>query len=636
MPAQLTENNLGLQFQGTIDELEVSRTAENKITFDVIFNNQTPTVSLEYSITTGQEQVIQQTKNGTKEVITFSVNQSDFISTSVTGQSRSGEIIESDFTPTSSVTDQLISREIIGNDLDNTITVEYLENTIFGNGGNDRFIILGGNNLIDGGPGIDTVVLDITQAEAGEISQTGDLTNVGTDTTLIDVEFIQFSDTRLATDTLVVTPVLSLVENGISITEGDPNANLATFTINLSTVTTEDVVVSFNTESRLASEGIDFVGASGELTIAAGEDSGEITIEVLNDTKPESEELVLLNLTAVSGATFADGATRETAGVNIVDDDQINLIALQLSGFSDVLEGNPDDPSPGLTLSLERFGDLSGSDTIEVEIVAAGSNPAQAADFANGFSTTQVTWAPGETIQTVEVPIVADLDVEEDETFGVQLRSVSGSAEVDTENTLFTIVDDDVELFLFAEMEIGSESAVGIELTDGIDNFTNAQITIDATLDREAAFENTLGFYLADAASGGAVVDPSTGQVTRNSAPNNRADHLRAALSNSVFNSNVPFNNESIDINETFEISNLDPDAELLVIPYLISNGTVDEVRPNFSNLYTAFEGINSDRKEHVRLLSKNTLGFEDLPGGGDNDFNDLVFQLNTVDINII
>ena len=35
----------------------------------------------------------------------------------------------------------------------------------------------------------------------------------------------------------------------------------------------------------------------------------------------------------------------------------------------------------------------------------------------------------------------------------------------------------------------------------------------------------------------------------------------------------------------------------------------------------------NADKVEHIRSLGDNTLGFEDLAGGGDNDFNDLVIR---------
>ncbi|MDD1413404.1 DUF4114 domain-containing protein [Dolichospermum sp. ST_con] len=43
--------------------------------------------------------------------------------------------------------------------------------------------------------------------------------------------------------------------------------------------------------------------------------------------------------------------------------------------------------------------------------------------------------------------------------------------------------------------------------------------------------------------------------------------------------------------------------------------------------------GVNSDGVDHIRLLGNNTLGFEDLPNGGDFDDNDIIVKLNFTQI---
>ncbi|AFY58654.1 V8-like Glu-specific endopeptidase [Rivularia sp. PCC 7116] len=437
-PDQLIEDTLGLKFEGTIDGLEVTRTAENDVTFDVVFNDGTPTASLDYKITTGQEQVTQQTDNGTKQIITFSVNQTDFVE-STQSQSISQENNQSNLENT--VASQPVIREINANDLDNTIQVSDGQNTIFGNGGNDRFILLGGVNLVDGGVGIDTVEINKTQTDAGGVSKNGNIVNIGTDNTLLNVEFIQFSDVRLAVDTLTVTPTLSLANQGISLAEGNTGSTTATFTVNLSSTTTEDVVIDFATRSDNADAGTDFVENTGQLTIAAGQTSGDITLEILGDTDVEGDESVSLDLSVVSGGTFANGATTATAGVNIIDDDSVISIPIT-GGDPTVVEGDSDAPST-LTLTLDRFGGLNGTDTIKVEIIEKGDNPAQASDFVDGFSSSEVTFAAGEDTKTIDIAINPDREIEGDETFGVKLTSVSGTALVPSEDLIFTILNDD-------------------------------------------------------------------------------------------------------------------------------------------------------------------------------------------------
>ncbi|MEH2273558.1 MAG: DUF4114 domain-containing protein, partial [Nostoc sp.] len=38
---------------------------------------------------------------------------------------------------------------------------------------------------------------------------------------------------------------------------------------------------------------------------------------------------------------------------------------------------------------------------------------------------------------------------------------------------------------------------------------------------------------------------------------------------------------------------------------------------------------ITSDQVDHIRLLENNTFGFEDLPNGGDKDYNNVIVQVN-------
>ncbi|MBE9171333.1 tandem-95 repeat protein [Pleurocapsales cyanobacterium LEGE 06147] len=316
-PDEFVENGFNLTYSGTIEDLEVSREAENEITFELAFNDGTPTVALDYKITTGQKEVKQQTNNGKKEVINFSVNQDDFFDPQGTSNS-------SNFLAFANATSNtVVERDIVANDLDNTIQIEQeIENTIFANGGDDRIILLGGVNLVDGGEGIDTVEIDKTQAEAGGVfKDEGSIINIGTNNAIQNVEFIEFSDVRLAVDTLAITPIISFTDRAISIPEGDTGSTFANFKINLSSVTTEDVVINVSARSDFADAGIDFVEPTGQLTIAAGESSGNLTLEILGDTDIEGDEKIYLDLTATSGGTFANGIVSETIGVNVLDNE---------------------------------------------------------------------------------------------------------------------------------------------------------------------------------------------------------------------------------------------------------------------------------------------------------------------------
>lgn len=70
-----------------------------------------------------------------------------------------------------------------------------------------------------------------------------------------------------------------------------------------------------------------------------------------------------------------------------------------------------------------------------------------------------------------------------------------------------------------------------------------------------------------------------------------------------------------------------------IVVPFLLARGgDLDEIPtelPEGIQAYFPYLAANTDGADHFRLLSDNTLGIEDLEGGGDQDFNDLIFQLD-------
>ncbi len=73
--------------------------------------------------------------------------------------------------------------------------------------------------------------------------------------------------------------------------------------------------------------------------------------------------------------------------------------------------------------------------------------------------------------------------------------------------------------------------------------------------------------------------------------------------------------------------------AGSIFAPFIIANGRPDALLDSNPNnnpaVYFPFLGANTDKKDHIRLLASNIFGFEDLPNGGDNDFNDAIVKVN-------
>ncbi|MEH2071140.1 MAG: DUF4114 domain-containing protein [Nostoc sp.] len=70
-----------------------------------------------------------------------------------------------------------------------------------------------------------------------------------------------------------------------------------------------------------------------------------------------------------------------------------------------------------------------------------------------------------------------------------------------------------------------------------------------------------------------------------------------------------------------------------IYVPFLIVDGKVDALLDsNSSNdptVYFTFLGANADKTQHIKMLGDNVFGFEDLSGGGDKDYNDVIVKIN-------
>lgn len=132
----------------------------------------------------------------------------------------------------------------------------------------------------------------------------------------------------------------------------------------------------------------------------------------------------------------------------------------------------------------------------------------------------------------------------------------------------------------------------------------------------EAAYDNVFGFYQIEDIQG-SVVDSLTGKLIRVG----EAGYAQAAIRNSQQHG-MTMNDQGVLTGSTFA-------GGKFYAPYLIANGTVDAGLKGDVSVYFSFIGANSDHTDHFLSLGNNTWGVEDLAGGGDRDFNDIVIQAN-------
>ncbi|TAF02111.1 MAG: DUF4114 domain-containing protein, partial [Nostocales cyanobacterium] len=161
----------------------------------------------------------------------------------------------------------------------------------------------------------------------------------------------------------------------------------------------------------------------------------------------------------------------------------------------------------------------------------------------------------------------------------------------------------------------------GINQGELIDLRNLNTVRADFSVFREAAFNNEVYFYRVDNAAGllGNLEATST----------NRTTYLQEVInSRLVTDINGKVIKFAVDNQGEFRSSAI-IEGGSIIAPMIIINGTLSQLTDNNTNndprVYFPFLGLNSDGADHIRMLGNNVFGFEDLPNGGDKDFNDVI-----------
>ena len=153
-------------------------------------------------------------------------------------------------------------------------------------------------------------------------------------------------------------------------------------------------------------------------------------------------------------------------------------------------------------------------------------------------------------------------------------------------------------------------NAVGDEVIDLTGE--NGVLTATFSIFREAAFDNIIGFYDTVDANGG-VIDSVTGITLL---PGDTG-YREAALANQIDVTLSGENGQEVTATATLE-------AGGFLGTFLVADGDFN------GDIFFSFGAANGG-DDHVRQLGDNTIGFEDLAGLGDADFNDVIVEFSLV-----
>jgi probable HAF family extracellular repeat protein len=220
-------------------------------------------------------------------------------------------------------------------------------------------------------------------------------------------------------------PTISISD--ASVAEGHSGARTASFTLTLSSASTQPVTVAFATAGGTATAGGDYQAASGTVTFAPGETTRMVTVLVNGDRAGEPNETFVVNLGSPTNAAIADGQ-----GVGTILDDEPRIRITDVARK----EGHSGTTVFAFTVTL------SAASVVPVTVNFATSDGAAKAGEDYDAKSGTATFAPGESSKTITVVVRGDRAVEGSEWFGVNLTGAAGAFILDGQG-LGLILDDD-------------------------------------------------------------------------------------------------------------------------------------------------------------------------------------------------
>ena len=458
-----------------------------------------------------------------------------------------------------------------------------------------------------------------------------------------------------------------------SVMEGNTGSTPVTFTVTrtggIAVASTVDYAIA-----GTAANGSDFnniagtsgaTGLTGTISFGVGETSKTITLGVLGDTTSEPNETIIANLLNPSSSSPTPVLATGSATININDDD--NVIGTKLTkGSNDVFtivgQGKPKLKvlltgasssfvnEVGIFLVDNALGSING--------IAPGTSGYNSAAFARsraifstisnkpaGFNTNDLSslleLASANNLRFYLVKNATTDDVLRSGDFSNVLFSSSstlritdlgsdsfslgwedGSGRNDFQDLGIRISASDEDIALGTSQQSNARGGEVIDLRFASGLATDiTSVKANFVVNREAAFNNFVGFYKVTDVNGGidtnndGIVDVAPGQ----------SGYIQAAIRGRVQGIDLSVNNQG-----TASFSGIFG-VNAIFAPFIIANGGVDLLLDsNASNdpaVYFPFLGANSDGVDHIRMLGSNIFGFEDLPNGGDRDFNDIIVK---------
>jgi Calx-beta domain/Domain of unknown function (DUF4114)/von Willebrand factor type D domain len=452
-------------------------------------------------------------------------------------------------------------------------------------------------------------------------------------------------------------------------TKAGKPTNPGQFTFKRTGLTKDTLKVKY-TIAGSATNGIDYKKVAETIVFAAGSDTATVNIKPIDDLFYEGTETVTLKLSTsedytiigkkigtvniddndaktpkliepapheleIEGGTgksvlkftkiSQEGVGKDEVCAFVVDDEQgrIGGIAPGAAGYvaaalerAQVIFSNLGNNPKNLEFDRDsqRYLNFAPGERVQFALIADDTLDAVKANLAKGKTTAQVLFSkseanPGSTSQAKFTVIPNDGGYEiawED-----NLKESAGKTNPDFNDLVLKVETlDNFKTPVGTGLQGKSEGSV-IDLR----SFAGQNLKVDTVSVSDAAYQNYIGFYAVEDAQGTLANGLKVGD----------AGYAEAAIKSAIMRG---FKTETQ--------SDLAVTGGKIFAPVVIANGTFEDFlnrnpqNQASSNIHAYFNyaGANTDKVDHFRLLGDNKFGVEDMYGGGDRDYNDIVCQL--------
>ncbi|MCR9253694.1 MAG: cadherin domain-containing protein, partial [bacterium] len=267
-------------------------------------------------------------------------------------------------------------------------------------------------------------------------------------------------------------PAISI--DDVTVTEGNSSTVNANFTVTLDAASGKTITVDYSTSDNTATTADSDYNAiaTTTLTFNPGETSKTVSVTVSGDSKDEDDESFFVDLSNPTNATITDSQGEGT----ITNDDSAPGISID---DVTVTEGNSGTITADFTISL----DAASGKTITVDYSTSDNTATTADSDYDAIATTTLTFNPGETSKSFSVTVNGDLNVENDESFFVDLTNAVNASISDNQG-IGTISNDESGPQITigdATVTEGNTGSVSAIFTVSLDASSSSTITVDYT-----------------------------------------------------------------------------------------------------------------------------------------------------------